>query len=131
MITRKLQKLQAAMAEHEGWSFTGSGAGNSTAPTIAFRNNNPGNLRSSPFMLGQSGGFAVFVDDNVGVFAHLFDLWSKCTGKTTTGLGPKNTLADLIAKYAPPTENNTERYIQAVEKYLDIPRTTPLSYFVS
>ncbi len=129
MVTRKLQKLQAAMAEHEGWTRSGAGALDFSSPTMAYRNHNPGNLRSSPFMLGQSNGFAVFIDDFTGTFAHIFDLWSKCTGKTSTGLGPKSTLADLIHVYAPPSENNTGAYILAVEKYTGVPRITPLSYF--
>jgi len=119
------------MAEHEGWQPSGLASTGFSTGSESYRNHNPGNLRSSPFMLGTHDNFAIFASDEIGKFAQIYDLWIKCTGKSVTGLKPTNTLGDLINKYAPPSENDTESYIKSVENYLRIPRTTLLSYFVT
>lgn len=86
-----------------------------------WRNNNPGNLRASPYECGRvciagSGGFAVF--------ATLEDGWDAMhwllTNENIKGLpkGPYALLniADAIAQYAPTEDNNNpERYAQRVK----------------
>lgn len=75
---------------------------------LAFVNNNPGNLRFA----GQSGavqgegGFAKFSSPAEGVKA----LENQIRLDASRGL----TLAQFISKYAPPSENDTARYIQDV-----------------
>lgn len=78
-------------------------------------NNNPGNLRIGiPWQglkLGIPGGFCSFVDLSYGIRAMGKDLTTKIT---KDGL---NTIALEVAKYAPPSENDTEKYIQRVCSY--------------
>jgi len=89
--------------------------GNTTASIpktsrLAYVNNNPGNLRFA----GQDGavngekGFAKFPTPEAGVRA----LQNQIKLDASRNL----TLAQFINKYAPPTENNTSKYIQDVIK---------------
>lgn len=73
----------------------------------SWRNNNPGNMRQSPFAerhgsLGSAGGFAVFPSPQTGWDA-LFALFR---GPTYSPL----TIEDAVARYAPPAENDTRAY---------------------
>ena len=131
MISQKLQRLARAMAQHEGWGFSGSRALDYSSERVAYRNHNPGNLRFSPFMLGQRDGFAVFIDDQIGYFALLYDLRIKCTGQSKSGLTGENTVADMLGKYAPSSENDVDAYIKAVVLYSGIPSSTKLKEFVT
>lgn len=78
-----------------------------------WRNNNPGNIEFGPFArqmgaVGSDGRFAVFSTLEAGTKAKeelLFGAKSKYIGLS---------IADAIARYAPPSENNTEAYIQQV-----------------
>jgi hypothetical protein len=84
---------------------------NLTVPR-GIRNNNPGNLRSDvswAFMTGtDAGGFAIFDDSVHGLRALAKDLQTKIN---KDGLV---TIADIISKYAPASENNTAAYIASV-----------------
>jgi hypothetical protein len=111
----QLHELARAIQRHEGYD----------KGTRAFRNNNPGNLRFSPLASRTEDGFAVFDDYYIGLAALLRDLWGKCTGHTSTGLTGNSTLADLIAVFAPPNENDTARYLEAVAQALHF--STPAS----
>lgn len=75
-------------------------------------NNNPGNLRIGlPWQglkLGIPGGFCNFISVEYGVRAMAKDLYNKVVND---GL---NTIALEVAKYAPPSENDTQAYINAV-----------------
>ena len=75
--------------------------------TRAWRNNNPGCIRYSPWTrdmgaIGEAGGFAVFPDEETGRCA--------ITELLKTNSYRNLTIARAVAKYAPPAENNTERY---------------------
>lgn len=89
--------------------------------TLAFQNNNPGNLR----FVGQTGatqgvgGFAKFSTPEAGYSA----LKNQIRLDQERGL----TLEKFITKYAPPSENNTALYISQMEKALGVPRGTSLS----
>lgn len=87
-------------------------------------------MRASPFALGTRDGFAYFVDDNVGFFALVWDLWKKCRGETSTGLNGDSTLGDLISVYAPPKENDTQAYKKAVWLKTGFDEGKPLKEFV-
>lgn len=126
MVGKNLLDVARIISEHEGWKYDRIETGQINEETLAFRNNNPGNLRSSPFMIGQRGGFAYFYNEEVGKFALVWDLYQKCTGNTVTGLNGESTLADLIKVYAPPSENDTENYIRVVEARSGLARTTKL-----
>lgn len=121
MLFPRLYRLAFAMRRHEGW-FDGS---------RSWRNNNPGNLRKSKFEVSNVRGFSTFSNEHHGFFAAIYDLHCKCSGRTATGLGPKKTISDLIAVYAPPGDNNdVSSYVQSVIGELEIKADTKLSWFV-
>lgn len=70
-------------------------------PTVADRNNNPGNIRDI-----QTGHFKVFKTPQEGFGALMNDLEAKKTGNTSTGLHGESNLAEFAAKYAPASDNN-------------------------
>jgi len=121
----KLERLAYGIAEVEGFysSFNPKYPGGSRA----YRNHNPGNLRSSPFQVGTLDAFAVFKSDEIGFFALKWDLLNKALGKTTTGLGPNSTLTDLIKKWAPVSDNNDPAgYLQKLVGFSGLPASTKL-----
>jgi len=109
----KIDKLIAAMQTHEGWHAVG----NPHFPqgTRSYRQHNPLNLRTSPSMLWQFEGYAVFATDAEGWLAAREDIIAKATGNTSTGLTGESTLEQFINVWAPPGDNNdTQAYVQAV-----------------
>lgn len=98
-----------------------------TGGTIAWRFNNPGNMRpkSKGIYLGQigvgetaSGKFVIFESYEVGRKEKKSLLRRKYNNYS---------LKDAIYIYAPPKENNTEDYIDFIVKKTSIKRTTILS----
>ena len=88
--------------------------------------NNPGNLRYSRFGETAMSGFALFDNYHTGFLALLYDLRSKATGRTVTGLGPDSTLEELMHIYAPPSENNTLSYLRFIESKTELSARTKL-----
>lgn len=89
--------------------------------TRTWRNNNPGNIRSSRFTrhqgaIGAAGGFAVFPSAATGQAAVVALL-------QTPKYSPLS-IADAIARYAPPVENDTQGYQRLIRRLtgLDIER---------
>lgn len=126
MINANITRLAWAIGQVEGWDPLKGGGPSGADPTLASRNHNPGNLRSSPFQVGTGNGFAIFYNDATGWFALSWDLWKKARGETRTGLNGENTIEDLIRVYAPSRENDTDAYIIAVEKWSGFFRSTQL-----
>lgn len=94
--------------------------------TLAWRNNNPGNIRPGTFTTGQgaigsSGGFATFKSYEDG-FNAIKKLMQTNTYKNLT-------MGKAITTYAPPVENNTEAYISNVEKSTGISRNKIVNKF--
>lgn len=113
--TYTLGKLLMAMARFEGWEIPSEK--NSFRGSRSYRNNNPGNLRSSIFECGTIDNFAVFKNDLIGWNAFQYDIIQKCKGKTKTGLTPNSTIKDLINTWAPSSDgNHTQNYINFVCK---------------
>lgn len=89
--------------------------------TLAYANNNPGNLR----FVGQQGasegkgGFARFDSPQAGYEALMRQI--KLDASRSLSLGK------FISKYAPATENDTALYQQQAVKALGVPLTTPLA----
>ena len=89
--------------------------------SLAYKNNNPGNLRFA----GQAGasdgygGFAKFSTPEAGIAA----LENQIKLDTSRG----HTLASFISKYAPPTENDTKGYINNIIKMTGASPNTPLA----
>ncbi len=82
-------------------------------PSRSFRNNNPGNLRASSWTRGLPGyvgqddaGFARFSDLGLGLCAVVRLL----RGSSYRDLS----IREAIARYAPPVENDTHRYLDNV-----------------
>lgn len=106
--------LLEAIARQEGW----------LQPTSRCRrNHNPGNIRYGQFACshgatGTDGVFAIFPDDATG-----FAAMSSLLGAAYRGL----TLAQAIAKWAPPTENNTQQYVADVSDWTGIAPDTELT----
>lgn len=84
-----------------------------TGGSRAWRNSNPGNIRYSDFAkrvgaIGQAGGFAVFPDEQTGMYAIEALLRTQNYNKLT--------IAGAISRYAPPNENNTAGYQRHIQK---------------
>ena len=76
---------------------------------LGIRLNNPGNLRPIPGVnwVGQTGeqsGFCMFSSAVMGLRALAIDLYNANLRN--------NTVRAMVTHYAPPSENNTEAYIQ-------------------
>lgn len=103
-----------AIARQEGWLQRTS---------RCRRNHNPGNIRYGRFAAshgatGSDGAFAIFPDDQTG-----FEAMSALLEAAYTGL----TVAQAIAKWAPPTENNTAQYIADVAEWTGLSSDTELT----
>lgn len=88
--------------------------------TLAFRNNNPGNLRYAKQRgaVQGEGGFAAFATPKAGYQA----LIDQILLDTKRG----HTLESFLAKYAPPSENDTEAYLKFLETRVGSTRVDPL-----
>ncbi|MDC9735099.1 structural protein [Proteus mirabilis] len=90
-----------------------------TRPARGERNNNPGNLRHGELWQGLSAqqtdkDFCQFVSTEYGIRAIyvLMRTYEKKYGLCS--------IREIINRYAPPKENNTEGYIQRVAKELNV-----------
>src|SRR5574337_432171 len=96
--------------------------------TIAWRNNNPGNLVCGSFSkshgaVGCNNGKAVFPDTEAGRKAQ--------TALLKTPKYQNSTIEETIKAYAPPKENPTEKYIQYVTNKTGMSRDKKLSDMTS
>lgn len=92
-----------------------------TNAPLGIRNNNPGNIRPGDKWLGLIGenkGFIVFVNIVWGIRALLMDLTNKHLKGDTS-------IRAVLTRYAPASENNTEKYILAVAKYTGLDSEKP------
>ncbi len=92
--------------------------------TRAWRNSNPGNIRYTDFAkrvgaIGSAGGFAVFPNEEIGLYA--------IEALLRTNTYSKLTVAGAISKYAPPSENNTSGYQRKIEKMTGISINKPMA----
>ena len=92
--------------------------------TLAWRNNNPGNIKDSDFVrrkgaLGNNKGFAVFPDYETGRQA-MKDLFE-------TNSYENINVKKALQRYAPKNENDTEKYIDFVENSSGLDRDQSLS----
>jgi hypothetical protein len=98
---------------HKGRLYVAYADGLKVGGSRAWRNNNPGNIVAGAFAkahgaIGSDGHFAIFPDEATGHAA----LTSLLKGEGYAHL----TVAEAMAKYAPPSENDTKAYAAAVEK---------------
>ena len=91
------------------------------------RNNNPGNLRKGPQWLGLSPeqldtDFAQFVDPEWGIRAMVLLLINY---RKKRGM---DTIKELVARYAPASENNCKAYEDVLCSALKVKRTDPINW---
>lgn len=96
-----MKSVLLAIAQMEGWGHPGN---------IPTRDNNPGDIVAGGFTAahgqsGTDGRFAVFPTPAAGLAALRALLTAHYLGMT---------IRDAMNKYAPPVENNTNRYIDVV-----------------
>ncbi|UGC97728.1 tail length tape measure protein [Pantoea phage PdC23] len=84
-----------------------------TGGPVSERNNNPVNLRSAPGA-GRRDGFALFGSKEAGFLAGASQLQRYGSGATFGR--PVNTVSEIIGKWAPSNENDTQAYINNVVK---------------
>jgi len=92
---------------------------NKSLTAINSRNYNPGNLRPSSSYtwngeVGQNGGFVIFDSPEMGTRALAKNLY---TSQETHG---NNSVREIITRWAPPSENDTEAYVQKVSKEMGV-----------
>ena len=89
-----------------------------TVATLADRNNNPGNITdtSIPWQgaVGSNAGFEKFSTPEHGVRAAAKNLY------TSQEVHGNNTVTDIITRWAPPSENDTQAYIDKVAADLGV-----------
>jgi hypothetical protein len=94
--------------------------------SISWRQNNPGNLRWSPFEEGNITNFSVFSTYEKGFEALLHQLRIAATGGSKV-YRPDMTLLRFFEIYAPSSDNNSpEKYAAFVAKQLGVTVTTPI-----
>lgn len=89
---------------------------------LGLRNNNPGDERPGDAwqgMIGTNEGFVVFQDISWGIRAMATDLLNKIKKG-------ENTIASIISIYAPPSENDTAKYISDVAADTGLDPNAPL-----
>jgi hypothetical protein len=100
----RISILALAIQEFEG-DYAGS---------LARRNNNPGNLRSSPLQSGKRDGFAYFDTYELGMEALEHQIRIGATGESRVYY-PEMTLLQFFNTYAPSSDNNQpSKYYQFV-----------------
>lgn len=92
------------------------------------RNNNPGNLRP----VGSDTGFQQFSSPEEGLQALSSDLTAKLSGNSPImqeryGANYVPTLNNVISTWAPPSENDTQSYINNVAEWTGIDPNQPLT----
>jgi len=104
--------------------------------TAAYRNNNPGNIRYTPYSiyLGATGrspaGFAKFPTYQAGYHALCQLLTDVCSGSIGS-YDPNKGLIAFFQVYAPSFDGNDPiRYAYAVSVHMNIPISTPIRNFV-
>ena len=130
MITQKLYNLATAIKEFEGWKPYDIKSQIQDSGSQSYQNHNPGNLRKSPFALGERNNFAYFLNDDIGFWSLLWDLWEKAHGATSTGLTGESTIADLIRTYSASPPNVLENYIKHIENKTGMSRDTQLKNLI-
>lgn len=103
------------------------------------RNNNPGNIRWSndqwkgliPKDQASDKSFCVFRSPEYGIraMARIIRNYTKYPGIPGVGKPNIDTVREIINRWAPAIENNTEAYIQSVAKNLGTTANAPIDVF--
>lgn len=105
------------------------------------RNNNPGNIRWSndqwkgliPKDQANDKSFCVFRTPEYGIRAmtRILRRYTQYPGIPSVGKPKIDTVREIISRWAPPNENNTEAYIQSVAKNVGVAANSPIDVFDS
>lgn len=92
------------------------------------RNNNPGNIRHGDQWVGMSENqtdpdYVQFISPEYGIRAMARVLK---TYRNSYGL---NTIAEIVSRWAPPSENDTQSYIKSVAQRLAVNPDQPINDF--
>ena len=109
------------------------GAPDSRAPR-GIRNNNPGNIEKGDPWRGLANDqssdsrFAVFTDPVYGIraLARVLNVYRNRDGLPGLGGPGIDTIREVISRWAPPVENDTEAYIRAVARDTGLDPEIPL-----
>ena len=103
------------------------------------RNNNPGNIRWSndqwkgliPKDQANDKSFCVFRTPEYGIRAmtRILRRYTQYPGIPNVGKPNIDTVREIISRWAPPNENNTEAYIQSVAKNVGVAANSPIDVF--
>lgn len=103
------------------------------------RNNNPGNIRWSkdqwkgllPKDQATDKSFCVFRTPEYGIraMARVLRKYTQYPGIPNVGNPKIDTVREVISRWAPPNENDTESYIQAVAKNVGVSANSPIDLF--
>jgi hypothetical protein len=115
--THPVELLACAIATEEGWFVAG------TTPAIR---NNPGDLRFAGQIgamrpaaaLGEAQPIASFPSKALGTAALYRQIWLQ--------VAEGQTVRQIVAQWAPATENNTSAYLQAVLSWTGLPPDIPV-----
>lgn len=107
-----IDTLAQAIAQMEGFNVSGS---------IAQRNNNPGNLRASPYAIGKdTNGYAIFPDSTTG--------WNALNYQLSLYSQRGMDLEQMINVYAPAGDNNDPNsYLHFITGKLGVGPSTTIS----
>lgn len=94
-----------AIGRMEGWYSQGQVANRPQ------RNNNPGDIEFGPFT--EANG-AIHGDPRFAVFPDAATGWAALQALLATPEYATLTIAEAVARYAPPSENNTDSYVASV-----------------
>lgn len=112
-----MSKLAEAIAHEEGFYVEGS---------LPQRNHNPGDLRHGNGEVhpdNQPNSVGSFPDDAAG--------WAALNRQLALDSGRGWTVQELIYSYAPPSENDTEQYLDYVCKYVGCEASTSVNEALS
>jgi hypothetical protein len=106
-------KLALLVSQMEGFGHPGS---------LPERNNNPGDLRHAPQESHLDGQ-----PDSIGSFATPQIGWAQLERQLQIDATRNLTIAQFVATYAPPSENDTANYTNFLCQGLGLPDTATLS----
>ena len=102
------------------------------------RNNNPGNIRWGDNWQGlvpvdkrTDKSFAQFTQPIYGIraLAKVLTNYTKREGLPNVGKKNIDTVREIISRWAPPNENDTEAYIRSVAKAIGVEPNDPINVF--
>lgn len=108
-----MSKLARLIAQEEGFGIPGA------VPT---RDNNPGDLRHSPHASHEGEG-----QNDIGKIDTIADGWADLERQLQLFAQRGLTLQQAIYEFAPPKENNSQRYLEFVCDGLGLSADTPVA----